>query len=110
MQVGIDCHAEGLFGSFHEVAASTAVNVHFNAAGNYNAAFGIDDFCPFFQAVTFFYCFDLVAFDDNRAAFDPALRGEYAAIDDLFQHSLLDLWWQLGGSWRPYVAQVRVAV
>ena len=86
--MGLYGYAESLFGAFHKVATATAVHVHFDAARHHVAAFGIEHFCAFDGQVGVGYGLYLVTFDDDGAAFEPALRGEDAAIDDLLQHTV----------------------
>ena len=86
LHVGVDSHAECLFASFHEVASAAAVNVHFDATGHHAATLCIDDFSSNNGQAAIFYGFNLVVFNDDRTSFNPSLRGEDAAVDDLLQH------------------------
>ena len=79
------------FRAFHEVAAATAVHVHFDAAGHYGAAFCVDTLGAFDGQVGVDDVDDLVAVNQDGASVQPTFGGQDAPVDDLCQHKRLML-------------------
>ena len=88
LHVGVYGRAESLFCTFHKVAATTTVDVEFDATGHDVAAFGIDDFSAYDGAFVVGHFDDFAVFDKHATAFEPTFGREYATIGDLFKHGL----------------------
>ena len=84
LQVRIHRSTESVFAAFYEVASTTAMRVHINAAGNNIASLGIDDFGSYNVQVDVRYGPYLVAVRNDGAAIKPSFRREDATIDKLF--------------------------
>ena len=88
LEMGVYGHAEGFFGAFHEVAATTAVYVHLNATWHNIGTAGVYDFGVYNVEIGGKNGLDFVAVHYERTALEPTLWREYAAIYNLF-HSRL---------------------
>ena len=80
----LDGYTESLFCAFHKVATATAMYVQLYSARHYITTLGVDDFCVYDVEITVRYGQYLVAVDNNRAAFQPALWSKNATVDYLF--------------------------
>lgn len=84
----IHSYAECLLGTFHKVAATSAVYVHLNAARYYNASPGVNQLDTFKRQIGINYVDNLVAVYQDGTLLQPTLRSKDTSINNLF-HSLL---------------------
>ena len=84
LHVRLNGHTESLFAAFHKVATATAMYVHLHSARHYITSLSVNDFCVYDMEITVRYGQYLVAVDNNRAAFQPALWSKNATVDYLF--------------------------
>ena len=82
-EVCVDDAAERFFGTFVEVVSATAVRVHADEAGHDVHAFGVDETCADKGEVAVGHFKDFSVTHQDGTFIQPALRGEYASIDNL---------------------------
>ena len=85
-EVCIDDAAKRFFGTFGEVVAATAMRVHTHEAGHDIHAFGIDEACADEGEVTVGHFEYFSVAHQDGTFIQPALRGEYASVDNLSKH------------------------
>ena len=84
---------ECVFGSFHKVAAAPAVYVDVDTTGEHVSAFGIDDVVGHGKAIAVVeHIEDGAVFDKHGSIFNPSVRGEYFAVEDLGSHCSCFTW------------------
>ena len=83
VHVSADGRVEGFLRALHKVAPATAVHMDIDAAGHYVAALGVEGARALDVELVVADLYYLVAVDNDRPAFHPALRGKYPSVQYL---------------------------
>ena len=91
--VSLNSCNEGVFGGLHKVAAATTVHVDVDSTGEHVRAFGVDYVVGHGKAIAVVeHIKDRAIFDEHGAVFNPSVRGEDFAVEDLGSHCSCFTW------------------